>query len=116
MKKEELRQLEIEISDLIGKSYRTIVNFEKSHVLRTSVINDEKIDFKPVMMNEEERERVREKLLHLNISTLKNRTAIEIDQACLHWQVVMTTDREIFREIGIDQLPDEWGNVFRLLP
>lgn len=56
MKKEELRQLEIEISDLIGRSYRTIVNFEKSHVLRTSVINDEKIDFKPVIMNEEERE------------------------------------------------------------
>ncbi|MFB1081718.1 hypothetical protein [Jeotgalibacillus sp. JSM ZJ347] len=114
MKENKLRQLEIRISDTTGTSYRTVVDFEQSLILRSGVMNHEKVDLQPAVLNELEKTRLIEKLSHLNISTLKNSRKSDGQMPDLYWQVIISGD-EVIEEVGIDQLPEEWGQFFRLL-
>ncbi|AJD92799.1 hypothetical protein JMA_34820 [Jeotgalibacillus malaysiensis] len=74
MDSKKLKQLEIRISGTVGTSYRTIIDFEKGHILRSGIVNDEKVDFIPSGLNDVEKNRLREKLTFLNVDTLRERT------------------------------------------
>ncbi|WP_404406123.1 hypothetical protein [Jeotgalibacillus malaysiensis] len=116
MDAKKLKQLEIRISGTVGTSYRTIIDFDKNCILRSGIINDEKVDFIPSTLNELENNRLREKLTFLNVNTLRNEERPDRIQSDLYWQVVITGEGENLQAVGVDQLPREWGNFFRLLP
>ncbi|TFE01626.1 hypothetical protein [Jeotgalibacillus salarius] len=116
MRDKNLKQMEFEIADSKGTSYRTIVNFEEMNTRRTGMLNYRKIDFKPVSMSEIERDKLKKKLSYLKIETLQHHKSLQEEKPDLFWQVVITTDDDVVREIGAGQLPEEWENLFRLLP
>lgn len=115
MNRNKLKQLEIRISDTAGTSLRTVIDFERSYIFRSGIVNHEKVDLQPSQLNELEMDRLKEKLSHLNVNTLRNgyKTGMKAE---LYWQVVITGEDELYEEVGVDQLPHEWVNFFRLLP
>lgn len=116
MNSKNLKLLEIRISDTAGISYRTIIDLEKNYILRSGTVNGEKIDLIPTHLNELEKNRLREKLTYLKVDTLKSSQQSVSKGSDLYWQVVITGENETLQEIGVGQLPEEWGNFFRLLP
>ncbi|MDZ5710831.1 hypothetical protein [Jeotgalibacillus haloalkalitolerans] len=116
MNVKKLNHLEINISGTSGTSYRTIIDFEKSYILRSGIVNNEKVDLKPAMLNDIEKDRLREKLSHLSIESLKHIQGRVKENSELYWQVIATGDDETLQEVGVNQLPLEWNNFFRLLP
>ncbi|TFE00119.1 hypothetical protein [Jeotgalibacillus sp. R-1-5s-1] len=114
---EQIRQVDVRVSEMKGASYRTIIDFDELKISRMSEHAYRSVRFPAAIIAPQTKDIIIEKLKHLHLFEWEDAYlgASHHSTDNTHWHITIQLDNCTIEKKGYNQFPAEWDNFMRIL-